>query len=315
MQRKIIRIDEEKCDGCGLCIPNCHEGALQIVDGKARLVSDPMCDGLGACIGHCPRGAIQLEEREAESYDERRVMTEMISKGKDTVISHLKHLKQHGEKELLNTGIDFLWSRHAELNFDVDEVISRVHGIKQKGDLFAQAEENNHGAGQENAAAACACPGSRTVSFNQQAGVAESLAGKPVAENEKASMKSGLSHWPVQMHLINPAAPHYHDADLLLAADCVAFSMANFHQDYLEGKKLAIACPKLDVGQQVYLDKLIRLMDEARINTLTIMKMEVPCCGGLVQLCQMALQNATRKVPLKAITVSIEGEVLENEWL
>ncbi len=315
MQRKIIQIDEEKCDGCGLCIPNCHEGALQIVEGKARLISDPLCDGLGACIGHCPKGAIHLEEREAEGYDEQQVMEEMILKGKDTVISHLKHLKEHGEKEFLNMGIDFLWSRQEELGFDVDDLISEVHGIKQRGDLFAQATENNREAQQEYAPAVCACPGSRSVAFNGQPILDEMETTRKSPVEDTSSNQSHLSHWPVQMHLINPGAPRYHNADLLLAADCVAFSMANFHQDFLKGRKLAIACPKLDSGQQLYLEKLVRLIDEARINTLTVMKMEVPCCGGLVQLCQLALQNAARKVPLKIITVSIEGKLLEDEWL
>ncbi len=124
-----------------------------------------------------------------------------------------------------------------------------------------------------------------------------------------------LSHWPIQMHLISPRAPQYQGADLVMAADCTAFSLGRFHSDYLAGKSLAIACPKLDKGRDVYLDKLVALIDDARVNTITVMIMQVPCCRGLLTLVQQALDKASRKVPLKGIVVGINGEILEEEWL
>ena len=205
MQREIIKIDEEKCNGCGLCVPNCHEGALRVIDGKVRLVSELMCDGLGACIGHCPEGAITIEKREAEPYDE----------------------------------------------------IAPVQG----------------------------------------------------------EMPSQLTHWPVQMHLVNPNSPVYRGADLLLAVDCVAFSLGSFHSGFLKGKALAIACPKLDHGTETYIDKLTIMIDTAKVDTITVMMMEVPCCGGLVQMVRTAIARASRKVPVKAVIVSIDGKILSDEWI
>jgi ferredoxin len=205
MKRKIINIDQDACTGCGDCLPNCPEGAIQVIDGKARLIGDLFCDGLGACLGHCPVGAITIEEREAEPYDEKRVLGYTAS--------------------------------------------------------------------------------------------------------------SAWTHWPLQLHLISPQAPHYQGSDLLLAADCTAFSLAAFHKDYLKGRTLAIACPKLDEGQDVYVEKIKALIDEARINTLTVLIMQVPCCGGLLHIARTAAQQAARKVPIKCVIVSLQGTILKEEWL
>lgn len=211
MQREIIKIDEEKCTGCGECVPKCHEGALQVIDGKVRLVSELMCDGLGACIGHCPENAITIEKREAQPYDE----------------------------------------------------------------ITAPA------------------PVSAIV----------------------ADTPSQLTHWPVQMHLINPNSPVYRGADLLLAADCVAFSLGSFHQNFLKNRSLAIACPKLDHGTETYIDKIVAMIDIAKVNTITVMMMEVPCCGGLLQMVRSALAKASGKVPVKAVIVGIDGKILKDEWI
>jgi NAD-dependent dihydropyrimidine dehydrogenase PreA subunit len=303
MKRKIIKIDESKCDGCGLCIPNCHEGALQIIDGKARLISDLMCDGLGACLGHCPQGAITLEEREAEAYDELAVIREMIPKGINTVIAHLSHLKEHHEFGYLKQGVRYLQEHRDELDFDLDEVIARVHSGKEPKREPAMAHAHHHGDG---GCGGGGCPGHQEVTFEE-----------PAAHEEPASLRatpSQLTHWPVQMHLINPGAACYQNADLLLAADCVAYAMGDFHS-YLNNRALAIACPKLDANKEVYVQKLISLINEAKVNTITVMKMEVPCCGGILQLAQMAQSNATRKVPVKAITVGIQGEIIKEEWI
>lgn len=290
MIRDIVKIDEELCDGCGNCVPGCHEGALQIIDGKARLVSDLMCDGLGACIGECPQGAITIEKREAEVYDERRVMEQMVKKGVNTVYAHLKHLKDHDERELLDQAKEWLRGHAGEIDFAVDELIIRI---------------NNYG--ETCSTPGTGCSGSQSQSFFSLPAEA--------APKEKERVESALMHWPVQMHLINPSAAHYRNSDLVLAADCVAYSMSNFHQKYLSGKTLAIACPKLDQGTDIYIEKLRRLVDEAKINTLNLLIMEVPCCGGLQQMVQLALARASRKVPVKKTLVGIGGEVLSEEWL
>ncbi len=217
MKRKIIRIDDDTCTGCGLCIPNCPEGAIQLIDGKARLISDLFCDGLGACLGHCPEGAITVEEREAEPYDEVRAMD--------------------GEKKL----------------------------------------------------------------------------GESVADT--GTRPSRLTHWPIQLHLVSPLASHYQGADVLLAADCTAFAMGDFHKDFLKGKVLAIACPKLDEGQEAYVEKIRALIDESKIKSLTVMIMQVPCCSGLFRLAKQAASQATRKVPIKCLVVGLQGDILKEEWV
>lgn len=298
MIREIVKIDEDLCNGCGLCIPNCHEGALQLIDGKARLISDLLCDGLGACIGHCPEGAITIEKREAEAYDEAKVMAEMVLKGKNTVIAHLLHLKDHNENEFLSQGVDYLLANRSKLGFSPEEVITAL-SQKIKHDQAPKAAESCGGS----------CPGSAAKDFRNM---------KPLVEETNAaaeSQASELRQWPVQMHLINPNASYFKNSDLLLAADCVAFSLGNFHSKYLKNKSLAIACPKLDSNQQIYIDKLVQLINEAQLNTITLMIMEVPCCGGLLHLVKRALQAANRKVPVKQLIVGIQGDILKEEWI
>lgn len=255
--RKIVRIDEEKCTGCGLCVPSCAEGAIQIIDGKARLVADNLCDGLGACLGDCPEDAITIEERDADEFDEA------------AVAKHMQH----------------------------------AAAVKPKQPA-AMAHGHGHGAGGGG------CPGSRVLSFGNSpapstdGGAAE---GDPIA--------SELRQWPIQMHLVSPMAPYFQGADVLLAADCVAFSVGDFHRSYLRGKALAVACPKLDDGQDTYVKKLTAMIDEAKINTLTVMIMEVPCCTGLLALAKEAVARASRKVPVKKIVIGLRGEQLAEEWV
>jgi ferredoxin len=274
MKRNIIRIDEDLCDGCGQCADACPEGATQIIDGKARLVSEIFCDGLGACIGDCPTGAISIEAREAEVYDERRVMDNIIKKGEGTIRAHLKHLKDHGETGYLKEALEFLEEKEIVMDFE--------------GSTKPQA----------------ALPM-----------VSSEFQGRGKASSLIASEGSELSHWPVQMHLISPTAPQYRDDDLVLAADCVAFASGRFHQDFLKGKSLAIACPKLDSGIDRYLEKLVVLIDEAHVRTITVVTMEVPCCQGLTRLVQEAIGRAERKVPLELVVISTAGEVLKREWI
>jgi Pyruvate/2-oxoacid:ferredoxin oxidoreductase delta subunit len=257
MLRKIIKIDEEKCTGCGLCAPGCHEEAIKIIDGKARLVKDVFCDGLGACLGECPEGALSIEEREAEPFDERLVK-ETIAKRKE------KETPFHGDPSDLQN----------------------LHVINPAG----------------------SCPGSsHTVLQRKPQTAANALPSE--------AQPSELTHWPVQLHLVNPAADFFQGKDVVLAADCVAFALGDFHSRFLKGKSLAIACPKLDEGQEEYVEKVRRLADEARINTLTVMIMQVPCCRGLTQIARAGLNQATRKVPLKIVVIGINGDVLSEEWV
>jgi len=282
-KRKIIKIDEEKCNGCGLCIPSCPEGAIQIIDGKARLISDLFCDGLGACLGHCPQGAITIEEREAQKYDERKVMENIIKQGKNVIKAHLKNLKEHNQDDYLKEAIDFLKEKNIEVELEEKE----AEVMKKNEHTFA------------------GCPGSQMMDFRE----------KKTKGDETGKRPSELRQWPIQLHLVSPFAPYYQKADLLLSADCVAYTIGDFHKDYLKGKALAIACPKLDEGQEEYIEKIKSLIEDAKVNTITVMIMQVPCCYGLVNLVKEATQKAKRKIPVKTIVVSLQGEILSEEWL
>ncbi|MFV0267918.1 MAG: ATP-binding protein [Draconibacterium sp.] len=293
MIREIVKIDEDLCNGCGVCVPNCHEGALLIIDGKARLVSELMCDGLGACIGHCPEGAITIEKREADAYDEVATISQMIKAGKATVFAHLKHLQDHNETGYLNEALSFIRANREAMPFEISEVHELLHGEKK--------ESTSSGG-----CATGGCPGSAPMAFD---------AGSLKMAAPTGDVPSALTQWPVQMHLINPAASYFHGADLLVAADCAGFAYGNFHNDFIKGRKMVIACPKLDQGKDIYVQKLTRLIDDARVNTITVVIMEVPCCGGLSQMVEMATQMASRKVPVKEVVISIRGEVLSEEWI
>jgi Pyruvate/2-oxoacid:ferredoxin oxidoreductase delta subunit len=249
--RKIVKIDEGKCDGCGLCILSCAEGALQIVDSKARLVSDKYCDNLGACLGECPQGAISLEEREAEPFDEEAV-------------------KQHLAKQ-------------------------------------AQKKEEP----------ACGCPGSAVREFNKK----DTLpCGCPSSSVEQfrpvevrtaphpEAMPSELAHWPVQLTLVPAKAPFLQGADILLAADCTAFASGGFHRDFLRGHALLVACPKLD-NYEAHLSKLTDILRQSDIRSLTVLRMEVPCCSGLTRMAMQAILSSTKDIPFKEVTLTIRGDI------
>ena len=308
MKRDILKIDEDLCNGCGQCVPNCHEGALQIIDEKVRLVSELMCDGLGACIGHCPEGAITIESREAEPYSEALVMSKMKDKGKNTIIAHMKHLKDHGETGFLQEAVLYLRTNRMDLNFDPASVINEVHNHGKLASVtIATSAHAGHQHAHQHSHEGGGCPGSRTMVLDKPE--------YPENNSQPSNQPSELRQWPVQMHLVNPNATYFRGSDLLLAADCVAFSMGGFHSNHLKSKSLAIACPKLDHGTETYVEKLTAMIDVSKVNTITVMMMEVPCCGGLMQMVRSALANASRKVPVKQMLVGINGEVLEEEWV
>ena len=246
--RDVVQIDERLCDGCGDCVPSCAEGAIQIIDGKARLVGDVYCDGLGACLGHCPQGAITVVQREAGDFDQRAIER------------HLAALRS-------------------------PQPPPAAAGLPVVGRQ-----------------AAAACPGSRVLAF--EPGAASWEAGQAAA--------SRLRQWPIQLHLLPPTAPFLRDAELLRAADCVAYAVGDFHQAHLDGRALAIACPKLDSQQEDYVAKIAAMIDHGGIRSLEVMVMEVPCCSGLVQLAQEALARATRSVPLRVTVAGVRGELVRR---
>jgi Fe-S-cluster-containing hydrogenase component 2 len=233
VKRNIVKIDEEKCNGCGLCIPACAEGALQIVDGKARLVKDIYCDGLGACLGKCPQDAITVIQREAEEFDE-------------------KAAEEHVKSTQAAT------------------VPTRSSG----------------------------CPSTQTVQFTKEETPATNITEKRVPR---------LSTWPVQLKLLPPNAPFLKNADLLIAADCVPFAYADFHENMLKNRALAVGCPKLD-DVTLYRNKLAAIFRAADIRSVTVVNMEVPCCFGLHRLVQEAIELSGKNVPLRQETISIKGE-------
>lgn len=304
MKRRIIVIDEQKCNGCGLCIPECHEGALQIIDGKARLISDLFCDGLGACIGHCPEGALTIEEREAEPYDEIKVIERMADKGENTILAHLRHLNDHGEKILLGQAVDYLDKMEFEIDLtefrnnesNLQEIVHSLFGTK-----------GNPGASFSGVGA---CPGTVAREFESAASGAVRPSGEVNPE-----IKSELRQWPVQMHLVNPAANWFRGADVVLTADCVAYAVGDFHRKYLKGNSLVIACPKLDSGTENYVSKLKTMMTDSNIRSLTILRMEVPCCGGLTYMVQAAASEAGWNTPVKELVISVHGDQISEKYL
>lgn len=269
MKRQIIKIDNDKCNGCGACIPGCPEGALQVIDGKARLVSDLFCDGLGACLGTCPQGAIEVEEREAEPYQEALVMANIIPQGKNTIKAHLHHLKSHGEMGYYDQAI----------------AVIKDHGLNP--DDYTEYE-----------APACNCPSSAPKIMEKK------------TQSHGEAIESELSQWPVQLHLINPMAQYFDNADLLISADCVPYAFGDFHRRFISGKKVITFCPKLDKDIDHYIDKLALLFQNHEIKSLSIVRMEVPCCGGTEIIVQKALEKAGKMLFVKVYVISVDGTIM-----
>ncbi len=245
--RNIVKIDEDKCNGCGLCVTACAEGAIQLVGGKARLVSETYCDGLGACLGHCPQGAITIEQRESDEFDEHAVKDHLARQQKPTAPA---------------------------------------------------------------AAEGFVCPGMRQQSLRKPAAVATAGAA-PAASGPAVSE---LTHWPIQLKLISPAAKCLHGADLLLVADCVPFAMGDFHAKFLKDHSVVVGCPKLD-DSEFYAQKLAEVLLTARPTSLTVIHMEVPCCSGLTRIALRAIGQSGVSMAFDDVTISLQGEVLQTETI
>ncbi len=253
MLRKIVKIDPDRCDGCGQCVPSCAEGAIRIVDGKAVLAADNLCDGLGACLGECPRDAISIEEREGDAFDEAAV-----------------------EQHLAAQGVTTPAPGH------------------QAAALAHHAHGHGHGGG---------CPGSRMMTFNRPAAPPA-----PAADAPRGSRQSRLAQWPVQMQLVSPTAPYFQGANLLLTADCVPLAYAGYHEDFLDGKAVIMGCPKLD-DNQFFMNKLTEILRVSDIQSVTVLRMEVPCCGGLAWAAKEAIKNSGKVIPYAEVTIGIQGEI------
>ena len=254
MIRKIIKIDEEKCNGCGLCANACHEGAIEMINGKAKLVRENFCDGLGDCLPACPTGAITFEKREAPAYDEKAVQE--AKKGSPTAITGTKPVPPHMEKKKM-------------------EKMNPIH----------------HEGG---------CPGSRIAQFHRQEDT------PPVSSPHSTSR---LGQWPCQIKLVPTRAPFFENAKLLIAADCTAYAYANMHEEFMKGKITIIGCPKLDDID--YTEKLTAIIRNNDIRSVTIVRMEVPCCGGLQRAAENALKASGKFIPWQVITISIDGNILD----
>lgn len=249
MLRKIVKIDQDKCDGCGLCVPSCAEGAIKIIDGKAVLTADNLCDGLGACLGDCPRDAIQIEEREADEFDEAAVAQHLAAQGKPAPVH------QHAQQ------------------------------------TAAPAPHHHAGGG---------CPGSRAMSFVRP----QESAPAPSA----TSRQSQLGQWPVQLSLVSTTATYFQGADLLITADCVPVAYAGYHEDFLKGKAVVMGCPKLD-DNNFYQQKLTELFSKSDVKSITVLKMEVPCCGGIAVAARQALAASGKQIPYQEVTIGIQGTI------
>lgn len=300
--RKIIEIDEDLCNGCANCIPNCPEGALQVIDGKARLISDLFCDGLGACIGECPIDAIKVVEREAEPYNETVVMANIVKAGKNTIAAHLKHLKGHGEMKLYQEASDYLKNNN---------IINPLEEVKENK---METEEK----------LPCGCPSSKVMDLRDEDkceghSTAIKEDAKTVSDDKASKIEqlikelnvkeSKLRQWPVQITLVPPTAPYLSGSDLLIAADCVPFAYPNFHEDMLEGKILLVGCPKLD-DSEFYLKKFTDIFKENDIKSVTVAHMEVPCCFGMMSIVKQAVEQSGKAIPIKDINISIRGKII-----
>ncbi len=271
MIRKIIHIDEEKCNGCGLCATACHEGAIDIIDGKAKLVREHFCDGFGDCLPNCPTGAISFEEREAPAYDEAAVKAAQEKKQKEEKTMTVEEIMKIEDEEQ-----------------------------RKKAMQLHMAVQNMHHEG--------GCPGSRLRQMQHEEPMS-SDAEVPTTPMAMGRPVSRLNQWPCQIKLLPTQAPFFDGAKLLIAADCTAYAYANMHEEFMKGKITLIGCPKLDDID--YTDKLTEIISRNEIKSVTIVRMEVPCCGGLQRAAENALRNSGKFLPWQVVTISVDGKILE----
>lgn len=250
MKRNIITINSELCNGCGLCVSACHEGALALVDGKATLISESYCDGLGACLPECPTGAIKIEERESNPFDEAAVAKKMAQ----TVASPEQKLAATPPAKL-----------------------------------------------------PCGCPGTMAKAIVR--GGSGAVPKQETVGSPAGAIESSLTSWPVQIKLVPVTAPYLATASLLVAADCTAFAYADIHRRFMRNKVTLIGCPKLDAGD--YAEKLTAILQANDIKSVTVLRMEVPCCGGIVAAVKTALMNSGKMIPWQVVTISTDGTILE----
>jgi NAD-dependent dihydropyrimidine dehydrogenase PreA subunit len=280
MIREIVHIDESKCDGCGLCVPACHEGAIRIVDGKARIVADRLCDGMGACLGHCPRGAITIEKREAPEFDEAAVQQHLAARGRPALAVGQPaperprvHEENHGGGP--GSRLRSFAPRHSE-----PQAPAGAGGGAEQAQLPA-----------------------RTMA--QGGGV---QAGGEVARAGSDATPSELAHWPVQLRLLPPVAPVLRGASLLIAADCVPVAYADFQSRMLRGRAVLIGCPKFD-DLSSYVEKLTQIIAINGLHEILVARMEVPCCGGILGAVLEARRRAGVPVPVRDVVVGVQGEI------
>jgi len=282
IRRKIIQIDEEKCDGCGLCVPSCAEGAIQIIAGKARLVSDVYCDGLGACLGECPQGAISMVERNAEAFDEEAAKEHVAGLAAEPAAAEAAPRACPGAA-VRDLSLPLLPAANQE------DRHSCLSSPVQEDRRSCLSQEDRH---------SCLSGPNPWDSRGR------------LSHGEEEGRLSHLANWPVQLHLVPPNAPFLKNADVLLAADCVPFALADFHRRFLRGRPVLIGCPKLD-NATAYVQKLADMLRVSSIRSLTVVHMEVPCCTGLVRIAEAAVRLSGREVPIDDLTISIRGKVLD----
>jgi NAD-dependent dihydropyrimidine dehydrogenase PreA subunit len=276
--RKIINIDEDKCTGCGDCIPECKEGALQIIDGKCRLISELFCDGLGACIGFCPEGAITIEEREAEPYDEVKVIQGLLDKPHSVLKAHLQHLKDHGADDYLTQAINYLEKIGIENPINMKNGKSEIDFTGCSGSLMKFPIDDNTEA-------------------------------KYKEETEEKEHESQLRQWPVHLHLVNPNMPYLKDRILVIMSVCGPIASANIHEKYLKGNAVVVACPKLDYTDP-YAEKLAAIFLNAQTHKVIIVRMEVPCCSGLSSITSKAVSMSGRSdIDIEEHILTINGSL------
>lgn len=247
-KRSIVYIDEERCDGCGVCIPSCAEGALKIVNGKAKLMADKYCDGLGACLGNCPKDAITIIEREADEFDEAAV-EKLLARERSSAAT--THFSCPGSRMMDMRNTD-------------------------------------------------SCPGSKPMELKENSGTAVKISEGDVT----VSIKSQLTHWPVQLMLVPVSAPYFDEADLLITADCVPVADPYYHLELLKGKSVVIGCPKLDDGNY-YVAKLAEILRQNSVRSITVAHMEVPCCSGMIRIAREALALSGKDIPMNTVEIKI----------